>query len=100
MMSEPLIHFGTRRVGPGQPVYIVAEMSANHHQSLDHALELLHAMKEAGADACKIQTYRADTITIDCDTEHFRVGGTIWDGRKLFDLYTEAFTPWEWQPKI
>ncbi|MEM7586229.1 MAG: pseudaminic acid synthase [Acidobacteriota bacterium] len=90
-----------RRVGPGQPVYIVAEMSANHHQSFDQAVELVHAAHAAGADAIKLQTYTAETLTLDSDRECFRVGGgTLWDGRTLFDLYGEAFTPWEWQPKL
>ena len=99
-MSEPVIQIGERQIGPGHPVYIVAEMSANHGHSLERALELVHAMKDSGADACKVQTYRPDTVTIDSDAGNFRVGGTIWKGRKLFDLYEEAFTPWEWQPEI
>ncbi len=90
-----------RRIGPGEPIYIIAEMSANHHQSFDQAVELLHAAKEAGADAVKLQTYTAETLTLDSDRECFRVGGgTLWDGRTLFDLYGEAFTPWAWQPKL
>lgn len=90
-----------RMIGPGQPVYIIAEMSANHHQDFDQAVKLIHIAKESGADAVKLQTYTPDTITIDCDNEYFRIGkGTIWEGRTLYDLYKEAYTPWEWQPKL
>lgn len=95
------MRIGKRDVGPGHPVFIVAELSANHHQSLDEAVELIRAAKAAGADAVKLQTYTADTITLRCDRPEFRVGGgMLWDGRLLHDLYQEAFTPWEWQPKL
>lgn len=88
-------------IGPGQQVYIVAEMSANHNQDFDEAVRILHAAKEAGANAVKLQTYTPDTLTIDCDNEYFHIGkGTIWEGRTLYDLYGEAYTPWEWQPKL
>jgi N-acetylneuraminate synthase len=90
-----------RSVGPGHPVYIVAELSANHNQSFDLAVELVRAASAAGADAVKLQTYTADTLTIQSDQEFFRIGGgTLWDGRTLYDLYQEAYTPWEWQPKL
>lgn len=90
-----------RRVGANQPTYVVAELSANHRQDYDQAVDLIKAAKEAGADAVKLQTYTPDTITIDCDSELFRIGGgTVWDGRNLYDLYGEAYTPWEWQPKL
>jgi|SRR5579862_1146986 len=90
-----------RRIGPDHPVYIVAELSANHNQDFDRAVELVHAAKKAGADAVKLQTYTPDTITIACDRECFRIdGGTLWDGRTLHELYQEAYTPWEWQPKL
>jgi pseudaminic acid synthase len=90
-----------RRIGPGEPVYLVAEISANHNQKFEKALFLLQAAKEAGADAVKLQTYTPDTLTIPSDREVFRVGGgTLWDGRALYDLYREAYTPWEWQPKL
>ena len=95
------IEINGRRVGTGQPCYIVAEVSANHNGSFDHAVEIIHAAKSAGADAIKIQTYTADTITIRSDKEYFRIGGgTIWDGRTLHDLYAEAYTPWDWQPRL
>jgi N-acetylneuraminate synthase len=95
------IRIGQRLVGPGHPVYVIAEVSANHHQKFDEAVKIIHAAKAAGCDAIKLQTYTADTITIACDREPFRVGGgTLWDGRLLHDLYAEAYTPWEWQPKL
>lgn len=96
----PFIEINARRIGPGFPVYIVAEMSANHNQSFEQAIRIIEAAKEAGADAIKIQTYTPDTITIDCDNEYFRIKGTIWDGRTLYDLYGEAYTPWDWQPRL
>lgn len=95
------LQIGGRRIGPKQPVYVVAEVSANHHQDYDRAVRIVHAAKEAGADAVKVQTYTPDTITIPCNREEFRIGGgTLWDGRTLHDLYGEAYTPWEWQPKL
>lgn len=87
-------------VGMGKPCYIVAELSANHGQCYDRAAELVHAAKEAGADAIKLQTYLPSTITIDCDSDIFRIHGTIWEGDNLYRLYEKAFTPWDWQPKL
>jgi len=79
----------------------VAEMSANHNQDLEQAIEIVRAAHAAGADAVKIQTYTPDTITLDSDSPLFRIGGnTLWDGRKLYELYGEAYTPWEWQPRL
>src|SRR5437667_1316022 len=90
-----------RQIGRGRPVYIVAEISGNHNQSFDEAVRLVHAAKGSGADAVKLQTYTPDTLTINSDTEYFHVGGgTLWDGRNLYDLYAEAYTPWEWQPRL
>lgn len=80
--------------------FIVAELSANHGHKLEVALESIRAAKEAGADAVKIQTYTADTITLNCDADDFKVKGTLWDGRTLYDLYQEAYTPWEWHQAI
>ncbi len=98
-MSE--IHVGERFVGPGHRVYIVAELSANHGQDFDRAARLIDEAKRAGADAVKLQTYTPDTITLNSDREYFHIGGgTMWDGRTLHHLYAEAFTPWEWQPKL
>jgi len=95
------IQIGEHTVGFGAPTFIVAEVSANHSQSFDLALRIVRAAKEAGADGVKLQTYTADTITMRSDRECFRIkGGTLWDGRTLYDLYEEAFTPWDWQPKL
>ena len=92
---------GNHLIGSDYPVYIIAEMSANHGQDYSKAEEILYAMKEAGADAVKLQTYTPDTMTINCDRPEFVIGkGTIWEGRTLYDLYEEAYTPWEWQPKL
>jgi pseudaminic acid synthase len=91
---------GMREIGNGQPVYMVAEISANHNQSFERAVRLVEAAKDCGADAVKLQTYTPETITLRSDLDYFRVGGTLWDGRRLFDLYAEAHTPWEWQPKL
>ena len=90
-----------RRIGPGQPVYVVAELSANHNRDFDRAARLIEAAQSAGADAVKLQTYTADALTIPCDAPQFRIsGGTPWDGRTLHDLYAEAAMPWEWQPRL
>jgi len=89
-----------RQIGNGNPTYIIAEMSANHSHDYEQALRILETAKRVGADAVKLQTYTPDTLTIDCDNEFFRISGTIWDGRTLFDLYAEAYTPWDWQPRL
>ncbi|MGL5258786.1 MAG: pseudaminic acid synthase [Lachnospiraceae bacterium] len=81
-------------------VYIIAEISANHAGKLDNALEIVRQAAKAGADCVKIQTYTADTLTIDCDNEYFKIENGLWDGYKLYDLYKEAFTPWEWHDAI
>jgi pseudaminic acid synthase len=94
------IEINGRRIGPGYPTYIIAEMSANHNQDFNQAVEIIKAAKKAGADAVKLQTYTPDTMTIDCDNEYFRIKGTIWEGRNLYDLYGEAYTPWDWQPEL
>lgn len=90
-----------REVGPGQPAYLIAEMSANHNQDFLRAKEIVHAAAENGADAVKVQTYTPDTITIDHDGEGFVIGeGSLWEKRKLYHLYSEASMPWEWQPRL
>jgi len=82
-------------------VFVIAELSANHNGSLATAIETIRAAKRAGADAIKFQTYTADTLTLDCDESDFVIkGGTIWDGKKLHDLYKEAYTPWEWHAQL
>jgi pseudaminic acid synthase len=96
-----VIKIGKRNVGSGYPVLIIAELSANHNGSLDTALATIKGAKRAGADAIKLQTYTADTITIDAKTDDFKLKqGTIWDGQYLYDLYKEAYTPWEWHKQL
>jgi pseudaminic acid synthase len=97
----PPIQIGKHTIGPGHPVFIVAELSANHRQNFDEAVRLIEAAKEAGADAVKLQTYTPDTMTIDCDDERFRHGNdSLWEGQTLYELYQKAYMPWEWQPKL
>lgn len=92
---------GKIEVNGQSPVFIVAELSANHNQDFDIALKTIAAAKQAGADAIKLQTYTPETLTIDCDNEYFQIKqGTIWDGETLYSLYKKAYTPWEWQPKL
>jgi len=93
---SPTIRIGERRIGSGCPVYVVAELSANHRQDYDLAVDTIIAAKASGADAIKLQTYTADTMTIDCDNEYFQVKGTPWEGETLHSLYLKAYTPWEW----
>jgi N-acetylneuraminate synthase len=87
-------------IGLNQPVYIIAEISANHNQHYEKAVEIIHAAKDAGANAVKLQTYTPDTITLNSNKPYFQIEGTLWDGRNLHDLYGEAYTPWEWHPKL
>lgn len=95
------INIAGRRVGDGEPVYVVAELSANHRQDFEQAVALVRAAHAAGADAVKLQTYTPDTLTIDSDKDYFRIEkGTPWEGRTLHDLYGQAYTPWEWQPRL
>ena len=91
---------GNHTIDKNNPVFIIAELSANHNGSLENALATIKAAKRSGADCIKLQTYTADTITLDSDQEDFLIKGTIWDGRKLYDLYQEAYTPWEWHEQI
>lgn len=94
------MEINNRPIGAGHPVYMIAELSANHNQDFEQAVKLIEAAKEAGADAVKLQTYTPDTITVNARNEYFQIQGTIWEGRNLYDLYGEAYTPWEWQPKL
>jgi pseudaminic acid synthase len=98
-MHEHVVING-RRIGPGQPTYIVAEMSGNHQQDFAQAVNILEAAHRAGADAVKLQTYTPDTLTIPCHSAYFHIQGTIWEGKTLHELYGEAYTPWEWQPEL
>ena len=98
-MNEHII-INSRQIGKCKPTYIIAEMSSNHNQDFNWAVKIIEAAKSAGADAVKLQTYTPDTITLDCDNDYFRIKGTIWEGKNLYELYGEAYTPWEWQPKL
>jgi N-acetylneuraminate synthase len=98
---ERHIQAGSHQIGSGFPTFIIAEMSANHNQDFNAAVEIIHAAKKAGADAVKLQTYTPDTLTIDSSSEPFKIpDGSLWAGRILYDLYKEASTPWEWQPEL
>ena len=100
-MAEPRIQIAGRPIGKGHPAYIVAEVSANHNQNIERAKEIIRAAKDAGADAIKLQTYTADTLTIDSDEPWFRIdSGSLWSGKTLYELYQEAFTPWEWHQEL
>ena len=101
MTIPPFITIDGRKIGAGQPCFIIAELSANHGRKLASALELIEAAADAGADAIKLQTYRADTITLDSDAPWFQIRkGTVWEGQRLYDLYQEANTPWEWHAEL
>lgn len=89
-----------KKIGPDFSPYIIAELSANHNGDINRAFEILEMAKRCGADAIKIQTYTQDTLTIDCDKPEFKVKGGLWDGRTLYDLYTEAHMPWEWHKPL
>lgn len=92
------IRIANRAIGPGFPPYLIAEISGNHNGDINRALLLIEAASRAGADAVKLQTYTADTITIDHDGSDFTIDAGLWAGRTLFELYKEAHTPWEWHP--
>jgi pseudaminic acid synthase len=94
------MQIGNYKIDKMSPVFIIAELSANHNGSLDTAIETIRAAKRAGADAIKLQTYTADTITLNCDKEDFIIKGTIWEGKNLYQLYQEAYTPWEWHAPL
>jgi len=97
----PDITINGRKIGPGRPVYVIAELSANHAQDFDAAVRLVHGAADAGADAVKLQTYTPDTITIASDAPPFRHGsGSLWEGVTLHALYEGAYMPWDWQPKL
>ena len=99
MLNQISIDGGS--IGYSCAVFVIAELSGNHLQSIEIAERTIRAMKDSRADAVKLQTYTPDTITIECDNEYFQVKqGTIWDGKTLYQLYQEAHTPWEWQPRL
>ena len=98
---KQVVNINNREIGKEYPVYFIAEMSANHLQDFDRAKDIIKAAKEAGADAIKLQTYRPDTITVDCRGEEFlATPGSPWDGMNLFELYKTAYTPWEWHKDL
>lgn len=99
-MKSNKISINHRKIGSNHPPYIIAELSANHNGSIDTAIKTIKMAKEMGADAVKIQTYTADTMTIDCDKEDFKISGGLWDGYSLHQLYQEAHTPYEWHEKL
>jgi len=96
MLNPPSICIAGRLITASQAPYVIAEMSANHNGQIDTAFKLIEAAKQAGADAVKLQTYRPDTITLNCDSDDFCIHGGLWDGRTLYDLYQQAHMPWEW----
>ncbi|HQS20977.1 MAG TPA: N-acetylneuraminate synthase family protein, partial [Acidovorax defluvii] len=97
---NPEIAIAGRNIGPEHAPYVIAEMSANHNGNIETAFKIIEAAKQAGADAVKLQTYRPDTITLNCDTEDFRIHGGLWDGRTLYELYEEAHMPWDWHAPL
>lgn len=100
MSDHPSISIAGRRIANDEPPYIIAELSANHNGKLDTAMSIIKEAKAAGADAVKLQTYRPDTITLDCDSEDFQIHGGLWDGRTLYELYEQAHMPWEWHKPL
>lgn len=100
LKSTPEIVIAGRRISADESPYIIAELSANHNGSIDTAKRIIEEAKMAGADAVKMQTYRADTITLDSDGDDFKIKGGLWDGRTLYELYEEAHTPWEWHKPL
>ena len=99
-IKDSIVEIEGRKIGKDNAPFIVAEMSGNHNGSLANALKIIKTAKECGADAVKIQTYTPDTITIDCDNPEFIIKDGIWKGRKLYELYQEAHTPWEWHEEL
>jgi N-acetylneuraminate synthase len=100
MSNHPSLTIAGQRIAVDTPPYVIAEMSANHNGNIETAFKLIEAAKQAGADAVKLQTYRPDTITLNCNSEDFRIHGGLWAGRTLYDLYQEAHMPWEWHAPL
>lgn len=100
MNITPNISVNNRLIGSNYSPYIIAEMSANHNGDINNAFKIIEVAKSAGADAVKLQTYRPDTITLDCDSEDFQIHGGLWDGKTLYQLYSEAYMPWDWHKPL
>ena len=96
----PKFEIAGRPIGIAYPPYVIAELSANHNGKLETALRIVEEAKKAGADAVKLQTYKPDTITLNCDSEDFKIRGGLWDGRTLYELYEEAHMPWDWHKPL
>jgi N-acetylneuraminate synthase len=99
-VNNQQIQIAGRHIGPDHPPYVIAEVSANHNGKLETAMRIIEEAKKAGADAAKLQTYKPDTITLNCDSEDFKIRGGLWDGRTLHELYEEAHMPWEWHKPL
>jgi len=99
-MKNPSINIAGRKIGADEPPYIIAELSANHNGRFETAIKIIDEAKKSGADAVKLQTYTADTITLNCDSADFKISGGLWDGRTLYELYQEAHMPWEWHAPL
>lgn len=100
MSNIPTISIAGRRIAADAPPYVIAELSANHNGKLDTAMKIIEQAKKAGADSVKLQTYTADTITLNSDAEEFQIHGGLWDGKTLYQLYQEAHMPWEWHKPL
>lgn len=100
MSNIPSISIAGRRIAADMPPYVIAELSANHNGCLETALRIIEEAKKAGADAIKLQTYTADTITLNCHSEEFQIHGGLWDGKTLYQLYQEAHMPWDWHKPL
>lgn len=97
---KPCMEINGRKIGADFNPYIIAELSANHNGRIENALRIIEEAKRAGADAVKLQTYTADTITLNSSAEEFTIRGGLWDGRTLYELYQEAAMPWDWHAKL
>lgn len=99
-MQNPSLSIAGRKIGDDEPPYIIAELSANHNGKFETALKIIEEAKRSGADAVKLQTYTADTITLNCDSDEFKIKGGLWGGRTLYDLYEQAHMPWDWHAPL
>ena len=100
MKKKPNINISGRKIGENFEPYIISEISANHNGSIETALKIIEASKKSGANAVKLQTYTADTLTLNSDSDDFKINGGLWDGKTLYELYEEAHMPWEWHKPL